>query len=134
MAPRPQGHDTAELKKQGGPIELIDLLQRQLAALLEGILERSPTFRENAGLDMEQEIERICASFTSMNRALVRQTVLSSYSFNRYVKTVHQIEPDAPKDTWEEAKKSPEIRIPTEPFGRAVKGYDFDELFGKKKE
>ena len=131
----PPIRDTAELKAQGGPVELIDKVLTQLESALEAVLEKRQAVAGPFGQDADKEMERICKSFRIAARAYVRQCVIEAYSMNRYVKTTHAIAPDAPSDTWEVAKASPELRVPTLPYGRLEKAerFDFDELFGSKR-
>ena len=102
MSTGPKLSPTQEIEAQGGPVALIEAYQTKLSARLASVLERRHAVKRHLGktdAEAEKEIERICASFLIEIRSDVRQLVLDSYSYNRYVKSEHRIEDDAPEST-----------------------------------
>lgn len=153
MPDEPKRSLTRELAALDGPVHVVDDLQTNLAAILASVLEKRQAIKKHLGSsaqEVEDEIARICALFTSNNRRAINQAVLDAYAYNRYVKVAHKLSTDAPATALETMAVAEEFGgRPTKdtlPYGqRPVSGFvrkpsveieispeTFDNLFDDK--
>lgn len=122
MADRPKRTPTQQIEDLGGPAHYVRAAETKLAQILADVLEKRHAVKRHMGRtadEAEAEIKRICASFVAAAHADIRQVVMDSYGYNRYVKTEHRIAPDAGRESEAVALLSPEIKLkPTLPYGQ----------------
>ena len=94
-----------EMRAINGPTQEIENLQTELSAILADVLQRRNAVKNFFSQEAEEEIERICASFTAANRRIISQRMLNSYCHNRYPIPQKVIPIDAPVNTKELMEK-----------------------------
>ncbi len=92
-----QQSPSQELQAVNGPTGEIQELQLELAVVLAEVLQRRNAVKNFLGTEAEEEIDRICKSFTAANRKIVSQRLLNAYCHNRYPRQTTILPDDAPR-------------------------------------
>jgi hypothetical protein len=95
---------SSEMAAVNGPTGEIEKLQTELASILADVLQKRNVIKKYFD-DEDEEINRICSSFSIAIRRAVSQRLLNAYCYNRYPTQITIAAVDGPKSSDDSSKK-----------------------------